>query len=98
MILKHLLMFSNGTTDSAWVVKVLICVDLEFSNIPNLINFSQVLLNLELFLGRVSNILNIFLYTEQISGEQVIESESLGIIRNFLASDLLELVPMTWLD
>lgn len=75
MILKLFLMLSDSSTNCAWEIEVLVRIDFKLSNIPCLIDFSEILLNLELLLGRVSDIFDIILHSKHIGSEQVVKRE-----------------------
>jgi len=75
VILERFLMLSNSSSNGAREIEVLVSVDLKLSNIPKLINFFEILLNLHLLLSRVSDIFDIILHSEHIGSEQIVQRE-----------------------
>ena len=99
VVFQLLLVFGNRATDCAREVVVLVRLNRELSSRPIFIDIlTELLLDLHLLVGRVTDVLNIFLDGEQVSIEQVLQEESLRGVGNLLSGQLNELLPMALLD
>jgi hypothetical protein len=99
VLFKLLLDIIDGATDGAREVEVLVGLDFELSVFPVSIDIlTKLLLNLLLLESRVADILDVLLYREEVSIEQLLESECLGLVRDLFASEFNQLFPMAILD
>ena len=99
MVLELLLVVGNASTNDTREIILLVSVNDQFSCIPVGVDFlAELLLNLLLLKGRVTDILDIFLDAEEISFKKLLECEGLRLVRDILASELDELLPMTVLN
>ena len=72
---------------------------IKFRFVPNLLDFIELLLDFQLFVGRFGNINDVLYVLKQISVDEVAHKELIWIfVIQCLAGNFADLLPMPWLD
>jgi len=99
MLFKLLLDVENVATERARGINTLPGLDLELSLLPMGDNFTlKGVLELELFVSRFSDLLNFFAELEEGALEELLQGESLALVRNLFLDKFDDVFPMAVAD